>query len=54
METEFWQKDIELMNRKDLEAFQLGCLKKTLKTGGEVAVLRADPDGEGHRLHQGL
>ena len=31
METEFWQKDIEHMNRKDLEAFQLGCLKKTLK-----------------------
>ena len=23
METEFWQKDIELMDRKDLEAFQL-------------------------------
>ena len=31
METEFWQRDIELMSRADLEAFQLGCLKKTLK-----------------------
>ena len=31
METEFWQRDIELMNRADLEALQLGCLKKTLK-----------------------
>ncbi len=26
----FWQREIELMDRKDLEKFQLSCLKKTL------------------------
>ncbi len=30
METEFWQRDIELMSRADLQALQLSCLKKTL------------------------
>ena len=31
METEFWERDIELISRADLKAMQLANLKKTLK-----------------------
>ena len=31
METEFWERDIELISRADLSAMQLANLKKTLK-----------------------
>ena len=31
---EYWQKDIETMNRKDLEKLQLERLKKTIEAAG--------------------